>query len=300
MIIRERNRNIHPLKSVYLALFFLFPIFSLAATDQTLAISLPNAFITQAQGMMIEQLLLQKKYKETLDFIDSELAKNPYNTELLYKKAAVYTEMEQYGKASDVLDEIAKLNPAHKESAVLRAKIAELEKTIVHNELGVSFNDAYVDDVNGYWTYSSAHYYRFTDEGTYGGRVNYATRYGTDAEQYQFEAYPKFQNDLHIQYIQMSFAYSNFSQILFPNYQYSFEPYFTLPHNFEISLGFRGLNSYGTGIYTYTGSLAYYFGNNYAWFRPYIYAPDSAQFYEIGLRHYFSNPNTFISIKAGK
>lgn len=300
MIARKWSRNAPLLKSALTALFFLFPIFSYAAIDQTLAISLPNTFITQAQGMMIEQLLLQKRYNDTLSYIDDELAKNPNNTELLYKKAAVYVEMEQYGNASDTLDEILKLQPEHKEAASLRARITELEKSIVHNELGASFNDAYVSDQNSYWTYSSLHYYRFTDFGTYGGRVNYATRYGTNAEQYQFEAYPKFQNSWHIQYIQMSFAYSNFSQILFPNYQYSFEPYFNLPHNFELSAGFRGLDSFGVGIYTYTGSLGYYFGNNYAWFRPYIYAPEPAQFYEIGIRHYFSNKNTFVSLKAGK
>ncbi len=77
------------------------------------------------------------------------------------------------------------------------------------------------------------------------------------------------------------------------------EPYFTLPKNFELSLGAWGLRSLGVNIYTYTGSLAYYLGNNYLWFRPYHYIPNSSNFYEVGIRHYFEDKNTFVSLKAG-
>lgn len=77
------------------------------------------------------------------------------------------------------------------------------------------------------------------------------------------------------------------------------QPYFTLPKNFEFSLGFKGLRSLSVNIYTYTGSLAYYWGDNYLWFRPYHYTPKASTFFEVGVRHYFDETNTYVSIKAG-
>lgn len=277
----------------------LLPVTCLAAVDQTTIANFPSATITQAQSMIIEQSLVQKRYRDTIDYIDSEIQKEPNNTYLLYKKAEIYVDIEQYDKAIAVLDLIAVLSPHDAAVIALRQKIEKLTLSKPRNELGLNVDESYVSDVNGYWNYSSLHYYRFTNRGTYGARVNFAKRYGSTGEQYQLEAYPTFPGNPYLQYIQLSAAYANYTQILFPNLQYAIEPYFNLAKNFELSLGFKGLRSIGVNIYTYTGSLAHYSGNNYLWFRPYHYTPKSSNFFEVGVRHYFADPNVYVSIKGG-
>lgn len=276
----------------------LSPVVCLAATDIT-AVNFPRVTITQAQSMMIEESLIQKKHSVAIEYIDSEIRKDPNNINLLYKKAAIYADIEQYDKAIAALDQITALSPNDMAAIELRNKIEKLILAIPRNQLGLNIDEAYVSDVSNHWNYSSLHYYRFTNRGTYGARLNFAKRNGTTGEQYQLEAYPTFPDISYLQYIRLSAAYANYTQILFPNIQYAIEPYFNLPNHFELSVGFNGLRSIGVKIYTYTGSLAYYWGDNYFWFRPYHYTPKSSDFFEVGARHYFADPNTFISIKGG-
>lgn len=273
------------------------PMIAMATIDTT-SINSPRTTITQAQSMMIQQTLLNKNYATDLLQIDHELQTNPNNVNLLYKKAVIYVDIEQYKKALIVLDQILALQPKNEQALLLKTKIEKLLLTQPRNELGINDDEAYVSDVNGYWQYTSLHYYRFTQYGTFGARVNYAKRFGTTGEQYQLEGYPIFPTIPHLRYIYLSGAYANSTQILLPNWQYNVEPYVNIAKNIDASLGAYGLHSIGVNIYTYTASLAWYTGNNYLWFRPYHYIPKSSDLFEIGIRHYFSENNTFISIKA--
>jgi YaiO family outer membrane protein len=163
------------------------------------------------------------------------------------------------------------------------------------NEIGFSQDEAYVSDLRSFWSYSSLHYYRTSSKGTFGGRINYANRFGIGGEQYQLEAYPKFAQ---IGYADLMFAYSNTSQRVFPQYQYRIEPYITLPKNLEASLGQYYLRSFSSNIYTYTASIAKTFSNNTIWFRPYYYNPKNVAFFELGAKHYFSD-DVYLGVKAG-
>ena len=277
----------------------LFSISGEAVGDQIIGVDLSHNVITQAQSMMIERNLDLRKYRDAIAYIDDELKKDPNNINLLNKKASIYADIEQYDNAITVLDQIDALQPHNIEAEKSRKIVERYLMSEPHNELGLNDDEAYVSNVKGYWTFTSLHYYRFTHYGIYGARINSANRYGGSGKQYQLEANPKFPGTTFLQYIHLSAAYANFAQTLFPNYQYSIEPYFNLPQSFEFSLGFNGLRSIGVNIYTYTGTLAKYWGNNYFWFRPYHYTPKSSDFFEVGARHYFSDKNTFISIKGG-
>lgn len=162
-----------------------------------------------------------------------------------------------------------------------------------NNELSVGYNQAYVSDLDSYWYYSSLRYSHSTNNGTYSAFLNSAKRYGKTGFQYKIEAFPQFTKNIRAQF---NFAYSGSSQQVFPKYQYIIEPYLFLPHNFEISLGHRYLRSLEVNIYTYTGSLGYYFGSYYLWFRPYHYTPKSTNFYECGIGKSFYN-DAYLSLK---
>lgn len=166
-----------------------------------------------------------------------------------------------------------------------------------HNEVGFDEAVSYVSDLSAYWAYSSLHYYRLSTKGNFGARVNSATRFDTTAVQYEIDAYPTLSKDA---YAALNFAYANQSQILFASYQYRAEGYFTLPQQFELSLGQAGqiYPQFGDKkIFLYTGSFGKNFGNYFLWIRPYYYTPESNQFYEIGIRKTFSDPNNYVTLR---
>jgi YaiO family outer membrane protein len=166
------------------------------------------------------------------------------------------------------------------------------------NELGIDGALSRVSDLSTYWKYSSLHYYRLTDKGTFGGRVNIANRFGTTALQYQAEAYPVLSNGA---YAALSLAYANTTQTLFASYQYRVEGYFPLPRNFEFSLGQGGQlfpRFENDKIFLFTGSVGKYINNYFVWFRPIYYTPVKDLLYEIGVRRTFDDPNMYVAVKA--
>ncbi len=168
------------------------------------------------------------------------------------------------------------------------------------NEIGLSNDEAYVSDIKHYWTYSSLHYTRFTNNyGNYTARVNFANRLGGAAEQYQIEANPRWPGSQYFQYLHLSAAQANDNQTLFPQYQYVIEPYFNLPVGFETSLGLTALRAVSVNIYTYTATLGYYWGNYYFWLRPYHFVPKSSDYFELAARRYFSDSRSFVTLKFG-
>lgn len=170
--------------------------------------------------------------------------------------------------------------------------------SILANEVGVDGAVSYVSDLEAYWKYSSLHYYRNNQYGTFGGRINAANRFGTSALQYQAEAYPiLFAGS----YAALSLAYANTTQTLFPSYQYRAEGYFPLLKSYEFSLGQGGQmfpRFDNEKIFLYTGSLGKYMGNYFMWYRPYYFTPKSALLSEIGLRRSFEDPDTYVSARA--
>lgn len=274
------------------------PTISYALIEPNLEINRLNTNINQAQSHIIEANLKKNENKLILQYINLELEKDPKNIKLLQKKAGISIDMEDYAAAKATLNEAEKLDPNNPETTRLKMIVEKYAISSLSNEIGLSYDEAYVSDIEGYWDFSSLHYYRYEESFSAGARINYAHRFGTTGEQYQLEFYPKFKNSA-LEYINLQFAYANFTQILFPNYQYYIEPYIKLSKNLEWSLGHGGLSSLGTHIYTFTSSLATYVGSNYVWLRPYHYTPKSSNFFELGLRHYFEKENNYISFKIG-
>lgn len=249
-----------------------------------------------AQQRLVNHYYSQKKYKESVQQIDEILKYKPNDIELLTKKAGIYADMELYTQAITILDYVIKLDPQNTKALKLREKLLGLQALQPKNQMGIDVNEARVNgNLNAWWQYASVHYYRFTDKGSFGGRINYANRYGTTGEQYQLEAYPKLFN---LGSLSLSYAYANSTQILFPTLQYTIEPYFKLPANFEASIGVRNLRSVGVNIYDTTGSLGLYLGNNYIWLREFHFTPHASDLLEAGWTKYFDRKYTLITLKG--
>lgn len=296
-------------KRILLNLSILFVIVLISSTsslgltdNRTLDTSGYHTGITPGLELLIKQSLIHKKIKDTLTLLDNEIKKDPTNTSLLYKKASIYADQGQWKNALNVLNQIALLQPTHAQANKLRKIVEEKKQAEPHNELGFDVDEAYVSDLTSYWNYSSVHYYRLMDAGKFGGHFNYAHRYGTTGKQFQLEAYPKITNNV---YATLSFKYANTTQILFPNLQYTIEGYVDTTNGFEFSLGQSGekfIRFNNQKIFDYTGTVGKYIGNSFVWFRPHHYTPKNTEFYEVGIRKYFSDADNYISfiIGAGK
>ena len=111
------------------------------------------------------------------------------------------------------------INVFHPTRLLRISKILEQPPSVgPKNEFGYDQDEAYVSDLKAYWSFSSLHYYRFTQAGIFGARVNYANKYAIAGEQYQLEAYPKiFPESLPGSYINLVFGLSNTSQQVYPH-----------------------------------------------------------------------------------
>lgn len=254
------------------------------------------SYAPSALQAQIQKQVAGKQYKEAIASLDQQLSRDPTNISLLYQKADIYSDIGQYDNAIDVLNKIVALKPDDQKAKDYIAKLNLLKEKIPHNEVGLGQYETYVSDIGHYWSITSLHYYRFTDKGTFGGRVNYGHRYGQSGEQYVLEAYPKsFNGNVTTN---LTYGWSNTSQQVFPKYQYTIEPYLSLPKGIEISVGQRFIRDFGVNIYNNTESIGKYFSDYFIWFRPNHYSPSAKNYYEIGLKRFFTGLN-YVSIRVG-
>lgn len=128
------------------------------------------------------------------------------------------------------------------------------------------------------------------------GRVTLANRFDSTGVQFEIDAYPVFTDWL--------YAYANVgisNNFLFPQFRAGFEPFISLPANFEASIGFRYLQYPTDDVTIFTGSIANYPGNFWISFRPYfIFKPNGLfQSYQLQGRYFFKDPITYIEAYAG-
>lgn len=240
---------------------------------------------------------IPETYQKDITYLKKMLINEPTNTELLYKLASLFADIEQFDNALKILNYIISIDSQNRQAKTLQKKLLFIKQNEPHNEIGLSTNEDYISDLKKYWTYSTFHYFRLTDRGNFGGRINYANRYGENAFQYQLEAYPKLSQDIYILLL-ASYAHSN--QILYPTRQYRIEPYYNFAQHAEISFGYNKLmydQFHNQEIKNFTGTLGYYLGNYFLWFRPSYYLTTQTNFLEFCLRKYFTTKNTNYTFK---
>jgi YaiO family outer membrane protein len=253
--------------------------------------------MNKALENIVDQYTAQKKHKEAIKKLDEEIQNDPNNVALLYKKAEIYADIEQYYKSRKLLKQIETLKPDNKAANKLVKIVDKKIKEMPHNEIGYDQDQAYITDLMAFWTYASLHYYRLTEYGSYGGRINYANRYGTNGAQYLIETYPKFNDNISAS---ISVGYANQTQILYPNVQYRVEPFFDFSNGIEFSVG-QSWQKYITfdnqKIITNTGTFGKYFKKDFIWYRPSFYSPTASMLNELSLRHFADKKNTYMTFK---
>jgi len=126
--------------------------------------------------------------------------------------------------------------------------------------------------------------------------VNGARRYGTNGTQLDVQAYPHLGRH---SYVYLDFAASSSKEVFVP-LRVSAEPYYNWANGWEMSAGAQYLQPAGSAsnIYTYTGTLAKYFGNYWVSARPSYTPAQDNNSYAWGLtgRRYFADRYDYASL----
>ncbi|HEY3373394.1 MAG TPA: YaiO family outer membrane beta-barrel protein [Prolixibacteraceae bacterium] len=237
------------------------------------------------------------RYPQALEYCNRILVKNPENETVQFQKARILNSADQYDESVAVLENLLKKNSANSDALRLLEKV-RLE--LIKNKITINYSYDYFNN-SAYkkepWQLVYLQYARKTALGTVIGRVNYANRFGSDALQFEADAYPRIgEND----YLYFNYGFSDMSG--FPNQRGGFEWYHSFPKSFEGSLGSRLLYFQGSKrVIIYTGSFGKYFGNYWFSLRPFITPGSDGTSVSTYLlvRRYFSDPENYIGIRLG-
>lgn len=235
-----------------------------------------------------------------LDVANKGLQLHPHNTDLLLHKGYAHNQLYQYPQAAYSFHEVLQQTPKNKPALSALAEISTINPFYNNgvNEVGIITDNAYVQDIHSIWDYSSIYYTRDINKGRIGGRVNFASRIGLNAAQYELDYSPRLSQNA---YFDFSTAYSS-QAALFPNWMGRGEGFLKVASNTEVSAGYQYSQITSSYFNTYTSSITFYQGNNLITFRPYFFIPKSNNnsiLYTANVRHYFDVGDHYISIAGG-
>jgi len=147
------------------------------------------------------------------------------------------------------------------------------------------------------WNWWSLEYSHRFDWGALVGRVNWADRYDQTAFQYEVDAYPHLWKGA---YLYLNYGVAE-QDTFFPERRYGAELYWTLPKQFEASIGVRRLEYSVSNVWLYTGSIGWYRGNWYMAFRPWVSNKpgDTSVSASFMARRYLATKDDYWTVRVG-
>jgi YaiO family outer membrane protein len=239
--------------------------------------------------------------QESIKFADMGLSYHPNEVTFLFKKARSLNKLGDSGKASELLNHIVAIDPSDREALKL---LLSIQKDKMVNKVSMDVSTDFFSDEKA-WYFSSATYNRKTKNlGSVAIRYNYANRFGRNGQQLEFDAYPTVAKGV---YIYFNTGISN--SVNFPISRLTAEPYFKLPHGFEVSVGIRYMNfdknhlaaTDSNAVVIFTGTVGKYFGNYWLSVRPYLTPGNNAwsKSVNLTLRRYLDDSDSYVSLNLG-
>jgi YaiO family outer membrane protein len=230
--------------------------------------------------------------KAALEFCNLGVAKFPYSTDFLLKKAKVLDDLKDYDEAFSTLDKLFKINNSNSEAIIFAERLKE---KVRKNSISLTYEYNKFDKTFDPWQLSSLSYSRLTPIGTTIFRMNLSRRFGENGTQFEVDMYPRFGNGI---YSYLNFGYSK--NDIFPKQRYGASLYLSLPWSLEIDGGFRVLK-YSSDVWIYTAALGKYISNYWFSFRTFI-TPQIAKAshsYSLTIRYYPSDVDNYLSLTLG-
>jgi YaiO family outer membrane protein len=201
----------------------------------------------------------------------------------------------------DALDAVNMALDSFPENKELNSLKTFLLNQLIVDGLAVGASMDYFSKIYSPWLFGFLQYGRQTKMGAFITRVNVADRqYSNLASlgiQGEIDFYPRLTKT---SYLYLNVGYS--PSAIFPSFRFGGEYYAKLGKSeFEGSLGMRYLDFLTNVVIMYTGSIGYYWGNEYINFRPFFINDINGwgSTYNVLYRKFFSGKGDFVQVSFG-
>lgn len=228
-----------------------------------------------ALSSLIDVELWSGNIEQALNKSSTALYFHPGNEELLLKKARALILLGSDNKASEILDDLLRINPDDEHAQRLFDELtASYFYYFRENSylLAGYYGEFFEKPYERHFHMGSIGYSYYSGRGPLTGKLNFANTFigGTGLTrypsfQYEIESYPRISSRV---YLLLNYAFSR--GMVFPGHRGAFEMFGSLPQGFEASLGLRYLY-WDKSYFFYTGSLGKYWSDLWFSFRPYIF-----------------------------
>jgi YaiO family outer membrane protein len=258
----------------------------------------------EAIDLSVDVEFWNAQYYDALTNVNQGLYYYNNDKDLIMKKVKILLAMGKEDEAREVLS--AYLD-AYPNSPEVERKLAQLKK--YKNRVAIEYTiDGFDKPYKYRWHMASAQYQREAKWGTYLAKVNTGkaffkefTTFNNPDWQIEADAYPILNPNLYV-YLNYGYSWGSF----FPRHRAGFEPFLTLPKNWEISLGGRYMyyepnEEMSSDVFILTGSVSKYIKSNWLSFRPYyVFIGNTfSQSYYFHYRHYFKTGYNYLGGALG-
>jgi len=239
----------------------------------------------------------QSQYAEALAFYEQVREKDPASPDVYFRIGRVYLWQGNLAQAEANFRAALRIDPQNEEykREFQKTKPRQQEKFELRYE---HQTDNFSDERSRYLDQNIAlQTSLFKKAGPLVLKYNQTERAGQKDRRYGLEFYPRLWKRA---YGYMDFSYSP-SGVCYPETAYLFEAYQAVLSSAEISLGFRKMDFIAERVSQFLGSLGYYFGNFYAYWRWYYSIGDTGDRFAwlANFRRYFS-ADSFVFIGYGR
>lgn len=255
-----------------------------------------NAF--EPYALRVQNELIDKSFPICIMYCDDAIKRFPDKNERFYvSKAQAQVNSNDPRSAFNTVEEGLEKYPDNEELKKL--------KTFLLNQLivdGIVIGGTIDYFSKGYrpWYFGYIQYGRQTKVGAIIGRLNYGDRnqdFTSFGIQGEIDIYPRISRKSY-GYVNLGYSPSQ----IFPSFRFGLEYYSMLGDSkFEGSLGFRYLDFLINQVSMYTGSIGYYWKNEYASFRPFFIVDQYSTGVTLNFlyRKFFSGKGDFLQLTAG-
>ena len=239
-------------------------------------------------------------FSKALEYANEGAKYYPNNQKMVFKKAEILHQLAKDEMASQTLEYLLTINPAHKEGNML---YKELNPGLVKQAGLVHRFNFFRKPWIKRWHVTSARADLNLKNTLLIGMINYGRLVGSlppslagsnnAGFQYWLDAYPRLSPS---DYLYLNFAYSG--SPLFPEQRYGAEWFHNFDNGVELSGGLRGFNL-EEPLFIYTGSLGLYYRRYWFAFRAWINPGErlTSQTYTLRARRYLATSDDYVGMK---
>jgi YaiO family outer membrane protein len=239
----------------------------------------------------------QGDFPKALSIYGQVREQDPANADIHFRIGRIYLWEGNFAQAEGNFKEAFRLDPKNEEyrRALQKAKPRLVEKFELRYE---HQTDSFSDERTSYLDQNLALQMSiFKSMGPLVLKLNHTNRSSQNDYRYGLEFYPRLWKRAY-GYLDLSYSPK---ALYYPETSYLLEVYQGVFSAAEISIGFRRMNFVSEPVSQYLGSLGYYFGNYYAYWRWYYSQEDTGDRFSwvVNLRRYFSE-KSYIFVGYGR